>query len=416
MNNKNPPLTIFKIWLFGLVFPPILTLLIPFITNAKIISPRISLTSSQDPAGMVVTIKGSGFSAGSTATLYAKNPDGSESGILATGVTQDGSFNISHLFPTGYPPGTYLLWFVDGPTGKISNRINFNMPGAQPAETRMPPPPILPPPPPSYAPQHGDLIKARGDTKIYLVQGQQLQGQPLGFQRRAIANEEVFKQMGFKWSDVKEIDHQDVMILPEGKPIWSRELIAPFPEGAVIRLKGKPQTYVIQGGRKCYIPDPDTFQAMGYRWDQVVEVDQATLDSILTGIPIRSVKPPFQYIPPGQQPPIGPTYPSGPSPPIQPQPPHPPPSTWPPPPHGSSIIPPPTGTTKFQSTFFPDGTLIKGSGPDIYLIENGVRRLIPDMETFNTLGFNWGSVINVDDQRLGNVPLGISIPQKRRGK
>jgi hypothetical protein len=57
--------------------------------------------------------------------------------------------------------------------------------------------------------------------------------------------------------------------------------------------------------------------------------------------------------------------------------------------------------------------LIKGSGSDIYLIENGVRRVIPDMETFNAMGFNLGSVINVDDQRLGALPSGSPLPFKK---
>ncbi len=429
MNNKNPPLSIFKAtsknvipakarfrvattgiqkFLIYFVFLPILALLIPFISNAQLISPRISLTSSPDPSGVLIDIKGTGFSPGSTATLYSKNPDGSETGILATGVSTDGSFNINQLFSTGYPSGTYLFWVVDGPTGRFSNRVNFRMPSTQPIETRIPPPPPPPPTLPSYAPQHGDLIKAKGDTKVYLVQGQQHQGQPLGFQRRAIANEQVFNQMGFKWSDVKEIDRQDVMILPEGKPIWSREFFTPFPEGALVRLKGQTQTYVIREGKKCYIPDSETFQTMG-TWDQVIEVDKATLDSIFTGIPIPSVKPPFQYTPPGQPPPISPPIPTGPSPPVQPQPSYPPPSSWPQP--GSTPYP-----TQPQSSFpfFPDGTLIKGSGPDIYLIENGVRRLIPDMETFNAMGLNWGNIINVDQQRLVDIPLGVPPPSIKK--
>lgn len=381
--------------------------------NAQVISPRISVTSSQDTAGTTINIKGTGSTAGSSATLYAKNPDGSQAAVQNMNISKDGTFNISHLFPAGYPPGTYLLWAVDDSTGRFSNRINFNIPATQPTEMKMPPPAYSP----AYTPKHGDLIRAKGDQKVYLVQGQQYQGQALGYQRRAIANEQVFNQMGFKWSDVKEIDYQDVMILPEGKPIWSKEIITSFPEGALIRLRGKTQTYVVQGGRKCYIPDPETLQSRGYTWDQVIEVDQATLDSIITGIPIQSVKPPFQYTPPGSQPgvqPPPPPPPGGSTPPAQPQPYPSPPSSWTPQPYGSPTIPPPTGSTPYQpqpQSFFPDGTLIKGSGTDIYLIQNGVRRLFPNMETFNAMGFNWNNIINVDDQKLANLPLGIPFPK-----
>ncbi len=374
-----------------------------FNANAQVISPRISLTSSQDSAGITLDIKGTGFTSRSTATLYLKNPDGSQSGIQSMGISQDGLFNMSQFFPAGYPPGTYLLWAADGATGRYSNIIDFNMPAIQSTDIKMPPPPYSP----TYMPKHGDLIRAKGDTKIYLIHN---------VERRAIVTEEVFKQMGFKWSDVKDIDPQDMMSIPEGPPIWSKVIIAPFPEGSLIRLKGTTRTYVIEGGRKCYIPDVETFHTRGYKWDQVIEVDQATLDSIITGIPIQSVKPPFQYTPPGQTPGVPPP-PTGPPPPYQPQPYPPPPSSWPSQPYGGSTIPPTTGPTPYQpqpqSSFFPDGTLIKGSGPDIYLIQNGVRRLIPDMETFNAMGLNWNSIINVDDQRLANIPLGVPIPLKK---
>lgn len=396
MKNKGSPLRILKVWLFGFLSPFFLIFLIYSIAYPQISSPKISITPSNDPAGVTINIQGTGFSAGSTATLYAKNPDGSQSGILSAGISHDGSFNISHLFPTSYPPGKYLFWVVDGPTRRFSNRINFNMPATQSTEIRMPPPPITP----AYAPKHGDLIRAKGDTKIYLIHN---------FERRAIVTEEVFRQMGFKKSDIKDIEPQDLVNIPEGPPIWSKVVIAPFPDGTLIKLKGTTRTYVIEGGRKCYIPDVETFHTRGYRWDQVKEVDQTTLDSIITGIPIPSVKPPFQYTSPGQPPPISSPYPISPSPPMQPQP--------PPPPPGSSAIPPSTSSTQFQpQSFFPDGTLIKGSGPDIYLIENGVRRLIPDMETFNAMGLNWNNIINVDDKKLGSLPSGIQMPQKKRNR
>jgi hypothetical protein len=45
---------------------------------------------------------------------------------------------------------------------------------------------------------------------------------------------------------------------------------------------------------------------------------------------------------------------------------------------------------------------------------SGIRRLIPDMETFSAIGFNWNSIINVDDQKLGSLPLGVPVPKKKR--
>ncbi len=155
---------------------------------------------------------------------------------------------------------------------------------------------ILMPFHPSEAQEHGDLIRAQGDTKIYLIHSGQ---------KRLITTEQVFGQMGFKMSNVKELDPQAVMSIPEGPPLVSREIIAPIPDRTLIRLKGTNQTYLIQGGKKCFIPDLETLQAQGYQWDQAVEVDKKTSDSIFTGIPIASVKPPYQYTPPAGTEPSG---------------------------------------------------------------------------------------------------------------
>jgi len=184
-----------------------------------------------------------------------------------------------------------------------------------------------------FTQQHGDLIKAQGDTKIYLIQSGQ---------RRAILSEEVFRQMGFKIEDVKELDSQTVMSIPEGPPLLKKEFIAPFPDGTLIRLKGKSQTYVIRGGRKCYIPDPETFQAQGFQWDQVMEIDQVTFNKIPTGIPLVSVKTPYQYGP-KTTPPTGPYPPGSYPPPSQPPAPFPQQQPYPyPPPPGQQTPPPPT--------------------------------------------------------------------------
>jgi len=378
-----------KILIFISIFA--LCSIIAFISNAQVNNPEIFLSSFQNSAGMTINVSGIRFTKGGMAALFLKNPDGSQSEIQSTQTSPDGSFVITHLFPAGYPEVTYLLSAIDGTTGRPSNDVEFTVPVVQGDELKASAP--------AYMPKHGDLIRVKGESKVYLVQGQQQ-----GYQRRGITSEGLFKQMGFKLADIKEIDSQDMINIPEGPPIWSKEIITTFPEGTLIKLKGKINTYVIQGGRKCYIPDPETFHAKGYSWDQVKEVDKSTIDSIPTGIPIASVKPPFQHASPGQAPEVQP-------PPFQ--------SPYPgtPSPYASTTIPQETGTTSSQpqSTLpaVPNGTLVKGSGSDIYVIENGVRRLIPDKETFFAMRFNLNTVINVDDLRLRNIPLGTPFPSKK---
>jgi hypothetical protein len=412
MGYKHFLMAILKIWLF--LF---LAFLIPLQTNAQIVSPRISIKSSNDSNGILININAIGFSPGSSATIYIRSPDGSQSGIQNTAISPNGTFNSSHLFPIGYPSGNYLLWAVDDSTGKHSNRVRFRIPTFQTMGPETSSSQTISISAPSYTPNHGDLVRAKGDTKIYFIEGQQV-GSQIIYQRRGIGSEKVFNQMGFRREDIKEIEPADLMNIAEGRPIWTKELITKFPEGTLIRAEGKTQIYVIQGGRKCYIPDSETFHSKGYSWDQVKEVDQEILDSIITGIPIPSIKSPIQYgstvtptwgqptpststsSPYSQTPSTTYTQPS---------------STYQPSVGSSTTsISPDTTQTQQQSTFFPDGTLIKGSSPYIYLIENGVRRLIPDMETFNAMGFNWNNIINIDDQRLVSIPIGIPIPKKSK--
>lgn len=59
-----------------------------------------------------------------------------------------------------------------------------------------------------------------------------------------------------------------------------------------------------------------------------------------------------------------------------------------------------------------EGDLVKGSDPAIYLIERGQRRHIPDPQTFDRMGFNWGSVRTLGDSRLNAIPEGPPLPRR----
>jgi len=55
--------------------------------------------------------------------------------------------------------------------------------------------------------------------------------------------------------------------------------------------------------------------------------------------------------------------------------------------------------------------LLKGSSVDIYIIEAGKRRHIPNPATFNAMGLDWNAVFKVDDVSLNSIPLGSPIPK-----
>jgi hypothetical protein len=54
--------------------------------------------------------------------------------------------------------------------------------------------------------------------------------------------------------------------------------------------------------------------------------------------------------------------------------------------------------------------LLKGSSDPVYWLENGLRRHIPDMETFRALGYREQDIAVVSDELLATWPLGEPIP------
>ncbi len=57
--------------------------------------------------------------------------------------------------------------------------------------------------------------------------------------------------------------------------------------------------------------------------------------------------------------------------------------------------------------------LLKGSGDAVYWLENGLRRHIPDMETFRALGYREQDIALVPDELLAIWPLGEPVSSRR---
>ena len=51
---------------------------------------------------------------------------------------------------------------------------------------------------------------------------------------------------------------------------------------------------------------------------------------------------------------------------------------------------------------FPDGAIIKGDSPQVYIIHNQTRRWIKDETVFNSLGLKWQNLVVMSWVELGN--------------
>lgn len=66
----------------------------------------------------------------------------------------------------------------------------------------------------------------------------------------------------------------------------------------------------------------------------------------------------------------------------------------------------------FQSQAYidlPNRTLLKGSGPEVYVVEDGIRRWIPNPTIFSAYLFDWNKVKFVTDDVLNNYPKGANV-------
>src|SRR5947199_5373759 len=64
---------------------------------------------------------------------------------------------------------------------------------------------------------------------------------------------------------------------------------------------------------------------------------------------------------------------------------------------------------------YPDGTLVKASGPEVDRMEGGQRRGIPEPATLNCLGLNWGAIHTISDSEWNQIPKGAPYPSRADG-
>jgi len=123
---------------------------------------------------------------------------------------------------------------------------------------------------------------------------------------------------------------------------------ASFTDGDLLKATG-PDVFVLERGQRRHVPNPAVFDAMGFDWGKVKTVKDAELQAISAGTPL------------GQ---------------------------------------------------FPDRALLKGAGPDVFLVVSGQRRHVPDPSTFNAMGLDWKKVRTISDKELSLVPLGEPLPRR----
>ena len=166
-----------------------------------------------------------------------------------------------------------------------------------------------------------------------------------GGKKRWITDVATFLSRGYDWKDVVEVEAGEMSLYPEGELLKAE--VALMPDGTLVRGDGD-KVYVIDGGKRRHIVDAETFNACGYDWSKITRVSERDLAMYAVGEDKSKIA-------------------------------------------------------------FADGALIKGSGPRIYMIENGKKRWVTSPEAFVKNRFNWSSVVKTSEAVVSSYQDGRNI-------
>jgi len=124
-----------------------------------------------------------------------------------------------------------------------------------------------------------------------------------------------------------------------------------YKDGSLLKSMGSDKVYAVENGKRRWITTPEIFVSNGYKWKDIVIVTDFELNIFPNGENIAGLNPSLKS----------------------------------------------------------NGSLLKGSGNKVYLIENGKKRWITTAEVFAFNGYKWKDVIVVADFELSLYPEGENI-------
>lgn len=155
--------------------------------------------------------------------------------------------------------------------------------------------------------------------------------------KRPFKNAFIFETYFSSSKDIKVIPEETLMLVPPHElgfmPLGPKY----DPKyGAVVKTVNDNKVYFLLNGKKYWITSESVFLSLGYKWNWVEDIDQRLLDKYIVGGEINDVS---RHL---------------------------------------------------------DGTIIKYAGSaDVFVLENGKKKHIPNEAEFNRLGYRWDRIVEV---------------------
>jgi hypothetical protein len=217
--------------------------------------------------------------------------------------------------------------------------------------------------------------------------------------RRPIINPEVFVSR-YRWEDVIDVTEEEWNQYRQGEVVKLRS-------GMVVRETNSGRVYIVSRGKKVYVPTPQLFIEMGYKWDNITVLPDGTLGTLADGGTLRRGKHPdgslitaegkgVEYLEDGRKRPI-------PTPEIFDKQ-----FRW------EDLVKISleewNSYSRGPAVYYPDGTIIREqNSPDVFVISDGKRRKVVSPEVFEKMGYNWNNIIVVSDGSSAGMTRGANI-------
>lgn len=213
------------------------------------------------------------------------------------------------------------------------------------------------------------LLKTSDSIRVYVI----IQGK-----KKWIATPEVFETLGYKWTAITVVDANTLKSIPDF-------------EDNLIRANGDIKVYMVVNGIRHHIPNPDIFLDYGFLWGDVKDVPQATIDQYrLVRLIRESGQPNIYYLSSSGIKKWIPTvdifnsYNN----------------SW----ADIQVV------SKKEMASYPVSNLMRLAGsPDVYLISNTTKRLIPSITVFNNNNYDWNNVLEANQTEFNWFKTGSNV-------
>ncbi|OGZ34075.1 MAG: hypothetical protein A2Y98_03315 [Candidatus Portnoybacteria bacterium RBG_19FT_COMBO_36_7] len=244
---------------------------------------------------------------------------------------------------------------------------------------------VSPTPTPAPTLADGSLVRAAGDTKVFLIQNNQKQWIP---------SLDVFVANGYSWGNVSVVDSSVLNQYQEGSPVTAVTIVIPsaLANATLIRVNGYPKVYALVGTKLHWIPNPEIFNLYQYKWQNVEIISTAQYQQYKETKLIKGVDDSkIYYIHPNGlkhwviNENIFNSYSA---------------NKW-----DDIIEVLPAEVNNYVSV-----TLIRlQNDPKVFLLQGTTRSWIKTADIFNQRGYKWGDVVNINQTEFNAYQEGTAI-------